>query len=91
MTLSPYLLTRMAINILFERIMSEKGTSCGPSGAVAPETESGPRVEDDAVEQNVTQDEPQNSIVIKEVTDENLRAALMELLERSDLNVTTGA
>ncbi|KAI8110330.1 hypothetical protein M9435_002006 [Picochlorum sp. BPE23] len=69
--------------------MSDKNTICGPSGAVAPETEIGPRVEDNAVEQNVTQEQPQNSVVIKEVTDENLRAALMELLEKSDLNVTT--
>lgn len=91
LTLSPYVLTRTAINIHFECTMSDKNTICGPSGAVAPETESGPRVEDNAVEQNVTQEQPQNSVVIKEVTDENLRAALMELLEKSDLNVTTGA
>lgn len=84
-------MTRTAINIHFECTMSDKNTICGPSGAVAPETESGPRVEDNAVEQNVTQEQPQNSVVIKEVTDENLRAALMELLEKSDLNVTTGA
>lgn len=72
--------------------MSEENTVRGESEAVAPESESGPRMEDHAVEQNVTQEQPQNSTRLdKVITDEDLRAALTELLEKSDLHVTTGA